>query len=123
MNLLREHANVDAIGCSVSVNWDLCMKEVMFFIADNFLEELAERVAALGIVGMTATACKKVVLAERNQTVNQIVIVVQDAWVDELLLLLRQLVGEEQLEDLSINIKNLNDSVRIRDGARGEFVL
>lgn len=112
------------------------MKVIIAFIDPSLTEKIAEALAAISIVGVTATKAKEFDAdiahtttkhnIESNATFQneiQLEVITHDKRVDDAVELIKSIAIQYRLPVAKIIIKHLDDSVRIRDGSHGEDVL
>lgn len=112
------------------------MKIVRAVIRPHLYEDVAEALAAIGVVGVTATDCmgygrqkghKEIYRGSESETkyvdkVN-LEIAVEDGRVEDVVELLEATARSGHVGDGKIFIRQMDDAVRIRDGQRGVQVL
>ena len=112
------------------------MKTVKAVIRPHLYEKVAEALASIGVVGVTATDCMGHGRQKGHETIyrgteyevkyvpkTNLEIVVDDKRVDEVVELLESIAKSGKVGDGKIFIKPVDDAIRIRDGHRGDQVL
>ena len=111
------------------------MKIIKAIVRPHLYEQIAESLAGIGVVGITATDCmghgRQNGYTELNPDINDVKyvdkvnleIAVMDDRVDEVIVLLEETARSGQVGDGKIFIRELYDAVRIRDGMHGIPVL
>ena len=105
-------------------------------IRPDLYEKVAEALAAIGVVGITATECmghgrqkghKEIYRGAEYEVKyvpkTNLEIVVSDDRVDDVVQLLETHARSGKVGDGKIFIKDTNDAIRIRDGQHGDDVL
>ena len=112
------------------------MKIITAFVQPELAEEIAGMLAGIGIVGTTATTSKDFGASETH-SVNyrglefelpysietQLEVVTHDDRVSDAVELIKSIISQNQVPDVKIIIKTMDDSIRIRDGSHGEDIL
>lgn len=112
------------------------MKTVRAVIRPDLYEKVAEALAGIGVVGITATDClghgrqkghKEIYRGTEYEVKyvpkTNLEIVVSDDRVDDVIELLEKYARSGKVGDGKIFIKDTTDAIRIRDGHRGKEVL
>jgi nitrogen regulatory protein P-II 1 len=112
------------------------MKTIKAVVRPHLYEEIAEALAAIGVVGITATDCmghgrqkghKEVYRGTEHDAkfVSKInlEVVVQDDRVNDVVEVLETRAKSGKVGDGKIFIKDMDDAIRIRDGQHGNQVL
>ena len=112
------------------------MKTIKAVVRPHLYEEIAEALAAIGVVGITATDCmghgrqkghKEVYRSTEHDAkfVSKInlEVVVQDDRVNDVVEVLETRAKSGKVGDGKIFIKDMDDAIRIRDGQHGNQVL
>lgn len=112
------------------------MKIVKAVVRPNLYEDIAEALAGIGVVGVTATECMGHGRQKGHTAVYRgteydvkfvskvnLEVVVDDDRVDEVVELLESTARSGQVGDGKIFVKELDDAIRIRDGQHGSEVL
>lgn len=112
------------------------MKTVKAVIRPELYEDVAEALAAIGVVGVTATDCMGHGRQKGHTEIYRgteyeikyvpkmnLEIVVSDDRVDDVVALLEEKARSGKVGDGKIFINPTTDAIRIRDGQRGDEVL
>jgi nitrogen regulatory protein PII len=112
------------------------MKIIKAVVRPNLYEDIAEALAGIGVVGITATECMGHGRQKGHTAIYRgaeydvkfvskvnLEVVVEDDRVDDVVALLESTARSGQVGDGKIFVKDLDDAIRIRDGQRGSKVL
>lgn len=112
------------------------MKTVKAVIRPDLYEKVAEALAGIGVVGVTATDCKGHGRQKGHTEIYRgaeyevkyvpkmdLEIVVSDDRVDDVVQLLETHARSGKVGDGKIFVKETDDAIRIRDGQQGDDVL
>jgi len=112
------------------------MKIIKAVVRPHLYEDLAEALAGIGVVGVTATECMGYGRQKGHTAVYRgaeydvkfvskvnLEIVVEDDRVEDVVRLIESVARSGEVGDGKIFIKELDDAIRIRDGQRGNRVL
>lgn len=112
------------------------MKTVKAIVRPHLYEKIAEELAGIGVVGVTATDCVGYGRQKGHSEVYRgaeyevkfvskinLEVVVQDDRVEDVVALLESTAKTGQVGDGKIFIKDMNEAIRIRDGQRGNLVI
>ena len=112
------------------------MKIVKAIVRPHLYEDIAEALAGIGVVGVTATECMGHGRQKGHTEIYRgaeydvkfvskvnLEVVVEDDRVEDVVALLESVARSGQVGDGKIFIKDLDDAIRIRDGQRGSKVL
>ena len=112
------------------------MKTVKAIVRPHLYEKIAESLAAIGVVGVTATDCMghgrqkghKEIYRGAEYSVKYVSkinleLVVEDDRVDDVIELLQTTAKSGEVGDGKIFVRQMDDAIRIRDGQRGDQVL
>ena len=112
------------------------MKIIKAVIRPHLYEEIAEALAAIGVVGVTATDCMGYGRQKGHKEIYRgaeydvkyvpkinLEVVVQDDRVDDVVAVLEAKAKSGKVGDGKIFIREMDDAVRIRDGQHGNQVL
>lgn len=112
------------------------MKVIIAFVQPSLTEKIAEALAGIGIVGATATNSKEFG-PDGGHSVNyrgvdfelpynvetQLEIITHDDRVNDAVELIESITRQNNAPEAKIIIKNMDNSIRIRDGGHGDDIL
>ena len=112
------------------------MKIIKAVVRPHLYEEIAEALAAVGVVGVTATDCMGYGRQKGHKEIYRgteydvkyvskinLEVVVQDDRIDDVVEVLESKAKSGQVGDGKIFIREMADAIRIRDGQHGNQVL
>ncbi|WP_455206452.1 P-II family nitrogen regulator [Kaarinaea lacus] len=112
------------------------MKTVKAVVRPHLYEDIAEALAGIGVVGVTATECMGHGRQKGHTEIYRgaeyevkfvskvnLEVVVEDDRVEDVVALLESIARSGEVGDGKIFVKELDDAIRIRDGQRGSQVL
>lgn len=112
------------------------MKIIKAVVRPHLYEDIAEALAGIGIVGVTATECMGHGRQKGHTAVYRgteydtkfvskvnLEVVVENDRVDEAVELIESIARSGEVGDGKIFVKELDDAIRIRDGQHGNKVL
>ena len=112
------------------------MKIIKAVVRPHLYEEIAEALAAIGVVGVTATNCMGHGRQKGHNKINRgtehevkyvskinLEVVAQDDRVNDVIEILESKAKSGQVGDGKIFIKDMVDAIRIRDGQHGNQAL
>ena len=112
------------------------MKVIIVYIKPFLTEQIAEALAGIGVVGVTVTEAKDFEQGKTRKEIyrgtefeipyeatTQLEIITHDNRVDEAVELIESINRHYEITDTKIIIKNMDDTIRIRDGVHGDDTL
>ena len=112
------------------------MKVIIVHIKPFLTEQIAEALASIGVIGVTVTEAKGFERGKTRkeiyrgtefeipyETTTQLEIITQDNRIDEAVELIESINRHYGITDAKIIIKNMDDTIRIRDGVHGDDTL
>lgn len=112
------------------------MKVLIAIIKPFLTEQIAEALAGIGIVGVTVSESKDFDQGKSHKEIyrgteyvvpyeptTKLEIITQDHRVDEAIALIQSINKQYDSPDYKIIVKNMDDTIRIRDGSHGDDTL
>lgn len=99
------------------------MKVLIVHIHPFVSEKIAEALAGIGIVGVTVSQSKEYERGIPEDERVQIEVITHDERIDDAIDLIKQITRQYNVSDADIIVKNMDDTIRIRDGKHGEDTL